>query len=282
MSVITSFQATPNRVFHLWKLLQLRGVGQLDFEKIAYLMGPPAIREREGVDSSYRNLVDEVVRLGIIKRVDQQYSVVSQLEGKNDGILANYLRRILLNIDDAKTCSQDGFTKSLIWLLHQDALSGINWGVNYRDQVMSDCGTASNGFELNNLEGCRQFVYWARYLGFARRINDGRNVDKVIPDPTQAIRSQLSMQMETGVQYKIDDIWPELISTLPVLEGGSSYQAVDEMFDPNKQYRHPTNLSPSTSLAFKRLERSNLINLTRLSDAEPWLFRISPNSDFEN
>ena len=282
MSVITTWEATPNRVFHVWKLLQLPGVGPSNGEDLSYLIGPPSIRGENNSDSSYRHLIEEVHSLGIIKRDGQEYAVIPELEGNNDETLANYLQRILLNIDESQRCSQEGFTKSLLWLLHQDPLTGIDWGINYRNLVLSDCGPASDGFELNNNQGCQQFVYWARYLGFARRINTGRNANKVVPDPTQAIRNQLSMQMETGVQYRIDDIWPELVYNLPVLEGGLSYEVVNEMFDTDKQYEKPTNLSPATSLAFKRLQESKLIDLTRLSDAEPWLFRISPNSDFDN
>ena len=101
-----------------------------------------------------------------------------------------YLQGKLLDPTESAKHGQGAFPGALAWFLCQDPATPLSWRYNYRELVDQDCGPENSSFELRNEASCNQFVYWARFLGFAWRLNiDNRN--SVIPDPTKSIARSL-------------------------------------------------------------------------------------------
>ena len=129
----------------------------------------------------------------------------------------------------------------------------------------SDCGSEGQSYELTNRARCNQFVYWARFLGFAWRLNiDGRNV--VIPDPSKAMARTLGSWEELSDWQPIGDVMSRLAEELPVLEGGAVRTEIESRLGPEKR-REGELISRSTSFALRRLERAGQIQMDRQADA---------------
>ena len=146
-------------------------------------------------------------------------------------------------------------------------MNPLVWRENYSRRVQDDCGADSRSFELTNSAGCSQFVYWARYLGFAWRLQSGRRREVVIADPTSAISRSLPKVIKNNVDTPIWVVMAEISKLLPVLEGGAARVDVESRLIADKR-RPDGHLSWSTSLALERLERGGQVVLRRQADAD--------------
>jgi len=179
--------------------------------------------------------------------------------------LLQFFERRLLDPVEAEKYGQGSFPLALAWFLSQDPTIPFVWGHNYANQVIEECGAESRSFELTNHSRFEQFVYWARYLGFAWRL-DLEDSRAVLPDASHALARHLPSILPAKTPRTIQEVMAELARHLPVLEGGEARKRVESLLSPEKR-RPPGQLSRSTSFALERLEIQRKVVLERVHDA---------------
>lgn len=102
------------------------------------------------------------------------------------------------------------------------------------------------------------------WLGFAQQLTR----DSYTIDPTDSIREELPFLMRVGEQLSIGEVLQRLNRALPVLDGGSYRQQVEERISLHGWHSlSPNRLSTSLSRALLRLQLSGVINMKAESDA---------------
>ena len=273
MSVITTFPATPNRMKIVWSYVGRTGRGSIQTEELQRLLGPRALQagqsEEEGASSGTTigdHVVSEMRNLGLLERRDDgSLAIGPNAPSGSEAALLAYLESRLLVPKEADRHGQKSFPLALAWFLIQDPANPLIWGQNYSKRVEDDCGVESGSFELSNHSRFEQFVYWARYLGFAWRL-ESQGVNVVFPDPTNAIARHMPKVLGGNGRRPIQEVLAELARLLPVLEGGTARTEVEALLPPNSQIPDG-HISRSTSFALERLERQDIIRMDRVDDA---------------
>lgn len=270
MSVVASLTATPNRLKIAIRFVSSCGSGGIKEDLLQQTLLPAELARSQSGDDEPQGgsaVGDEVVRelrnLGMLVLGDDDALTVSP--DLSEYGFVDFLQQKLLNPEEAEKHGQSALPKALAWLLCRDPSRPLAWGDNYRDLVEQDCGPEGASFELTNGARCNQFVYWARFLGFAWRLEvDRQNV--VVPDPTKAIARNLGRWEAKPGWLPIGEFLSRLAVDLPVLEEGTARTAIESMIAPER-WRPDGHISRSTSFALQRLERSGQIEMQRLADA---------------
>lgn len=274
MSVVTSLTATPNRMKIVWEYVSNIGPAGLKREELLSVLAPPALRHdrSQEEEASGTTIADEVIaellNLQFLEGIGEVILKVASDSPKGDE--AEFLSALedrLLHSVNAAIYRQGSFPQALSWFLMQSPEKPLQWDRNYREQVLADCGHSTGPLELTNVARWQQFVYWARYLGFAWRLQvaDGANV--VIPDPTIAIVRHVPAVLAGKTRCSLWNFMSEIAKVLPVLEGGDARSDVESKL-PAEKRRPREHLSRSTSFALERLEQSGRVRLERLADAD--------------
>ena len=272
MSVITSPTATPNRLRIALKFVSGSGQEGMTNRVIQETLIPAALAgsqsddEVQGESAIGTEVISELSNLGLLIQTDDGcLRVSSEAINFNDDQFVRLLQDRLLDPAEAVKCGQVAFPKAMAWFLCLDPATPLSWEDNYRSRVESDLGTESQAYELTNRARCNQFIYWARFLGFAWRLNIGsKNV--VIPDPTRSIAREMGRWERTTDWQSIGGVLSRLANQLPVLEGGAPRTEIESKL-PAEKRRAGEFISRSTSFALRRLERSGQIQMDRLADA---------------
>jgi len=272
MSVVTSLTAVPNRMVIVWKYLMVTEKTGINESELARLLRPTSLQRRQGDSDEDRSatMVNEVLSemqaLGIVKRdKGGKITLKSIISDGDNGKFLEYVEKRLLDPEIADKHGQGRFPGALVWFLVQDPTYPLKWSQNYIEQIEADCGANTSAFDLTDVARFQQFAYWARYLGFAWRL-ELPDINVVFPDPTAAIVRHLPLVVAGQSQRPIQDVMNELANRLPVLEGGSARLAVESNLSPEKR-RPEGQLSRSTSIALERLEVSGRLYMERIADA---------------
>ena len=271
MSVIASLTATPNRLKIAIRFVSSCGSSGIKEDLLQQTLLPAELTRGQSGDDEPQGgsaVGDEVVRelrnLGMLVLGEGDSLTVSP--GLTEYGFVDFLQEMLLNPEEAEKHGQGALPKALAWLLCRDPSRPLAWEDNYRGLVEQDCGPEGASFELTNRARCNQFVYWARFLGFAWRLEvDRQNV--VVPDPTKAIARSLGRWEAKPGWLPIGEFLSRLAVDLPVLEEGTARKFVESRIAPDRR-RPPGHISRSTSYALRRLERSGQIEMQRMADAQ--------------
>jgi hypothetical protein len=256
----------------VWRYLIAEGESGVDETELARLLRPPSLQRQQSSDEedSAGTMVNQVLTelraLGLIKR-DKNGKVTPNVPTHDDAddTFLEFVEQRLLNPERAEKCGQGRIPAALAWFLLQDPTQPLTWGRNYQANIEVDCGPDVNSFDLTNAARFQQFVYWARYLGFAWRL-ELQGVNVVFPDPTAALTRHLPTIAGKKGRMPIQDVINKLAQLLPVLEGGTARLAVESYLSQEKR-RPAEQLSRSTSMALECLELLGRLVLERLADA---------------
>lgn len=295
MSVLVNVNATPNRVEIVYRYLLSRpGAGEAE-DILRAELTPPALAGRRGDGAVETQAEDaagggssaitssvliEARKLGVIETGEaDQVRVPAPLRAAGDGLLA-HLEAVLLDPAQAGPAGQEDFARALSWLLEQDPAEPINFGENLRPRVEDEFGPEVNAFGLTNYSRLQNLYYWARYLGYAWRLETPGNPAAVLPDPSDALARHLPEFFAERDELPIRDLVRAWAGPCPVLESGAARGEILERQRAERR-RSDTHLSISTSLALTRLERRGLIQLVQpklRSDAPTYLLSTWPDS----
>lgn len=272
MSIITSVTAVPNRMVIVWRYLVVAGRSGIEEAELARLLRPLSLQRRQvdsGEDRSstmITEVLSEMRALRLIKRdKNGKVTLTTAAPDGDDGTFLEFVEQCLLHPERAEHHGQGRVPGALAWLLMQDPTQPLTWGHNYQADIEADCGPDTNSFDLTDVARFQQFVYWARYLGLAWRL-ELQGVNVVFPDPTAAITRHIPSVTRGQGRIPIQNVINELAQLLPVLEGGTARLAVESYLPPDKR-RPDGQLSRSTSMAFERLEFLGRLVLERVADA---------------
>ena len=263
MSIIGSTGCTPNRMRIMFEFVKTRGNRGVSWEDLISLIKP---RSMSGDDTALRDTRLETERLGLIKRgADDRFSVEEDIRESGLSFFSLLEGRLLRpqQIDDF---GHANFQRALAWFLAQSPTRPIDWGANPRQRVELDCGEGSGAFELTNNTVFQNFVYWARFLGFAR-LGDGGDGKRVTPDPTPAVRRYLPEILSGENAAMPVPTLRTLATQLPVLDFGSVRTEVEAMMSVERRPSE-SELSATMTLALMRLEQTGEINLASRPDAQ--------------
>ncbi|AJE90979.1 TPA: hypothetical protein MB376_005521 [Klebsiella pneumoniae] len=119
-------------------------------------------------------------------------------------------------------------------------------------------------FRINSSNEAPVVPAYLSWLGFVQQITR----ESYAIDPTNAIREELPFLMQLGEQLSIAEVLQRLNRALPVLDGGSYRQNVEDRIS-RKGWRPLSSdrLSTSLSRALLRLQLSGIINMDEKADA---------------
>ena len=258
MSVVTTMVVVPNRIEAVVRLL--RRSRPEDDAVLRQLLSPPTLNAGENVP---RPVIDESQRLGLIEAGEGgKWSLAKRAKDAQD--IRTTITSILLTPETATQAGQERVGLAIAWFLTRSVQAPLVIGDNWRGMVEQDCSAVEGAFDLTNQDRCRQFAYWAVYLGFAWRLatgtRDAQASEVLVPDPSVALESTLRTTLHPGQTLPITEAIARVAGACPVLEGGSVRDEVERQFVAERQ-RPDGQLSQSTSFALRRLEARGVIEM---------------------
>lgn len=282
MSIVTTAQAVPSRLFAIYAALFDTEQGESK-ERLESWATPPSLSSRGGTDEDgepsttlFSNTLQEARRLGLVEEVDDKLRLTADARGggkKRDGCEAyfrSYLQRTLFDAPRAAETQHAGFMLALSWFLNTNPLHPMGFSEAPQNALKREIGDLANKTELTSLNRYQNFLYWARYLGFATIVG-GRDAEdstsrRVLPDPTRAIGDSLRAIFGDDSDLPTEAFLSRLGAIYPVFEKGSARQEYEGM-----RLAAPVDashrLSIATSIALQRLEARQKILMTCVADA---------------
>ncbi|TNC74348.1 protein DpdG [Rubellimicrobium roseum] len=275
MSVVTTVEAVPSRLFSLYAALAAAGQGREPRDRLEACATPPSLSRRgdeeEGSTALFTNALQEAKGLGLIEEVDGylKLSDAARPDGGRRSVVEDDLRRFMLSIflepERAKSTGQRGVALGLAWLLTKSPLHPLDFSQGPQDMLRRDLGENAGRVDLTSTSRYQNLLYWARFLGLASLTGDGRT-RRVVPDPSAAIMRALPATFGEEAALDIEFFLAKLSRILPVLEGGWAREALEAMCT---ERADPDRMSMATSLALRRLADRGMITLEAVADARP-------------
>jgi len=281
MSIVTTAQAVPSRLYAIYAALFDAENGELK-DRLEAWATPPSLAGRgadeDGEPSTtlFSNTLQEARRLGLVEDADDRLRLTIEARGggkkgqASEGYFRAYLDRTLFDPARAAQTGQAGFMIALAWFLSANPLMPMGFADPPQIGLKLEIGEQASKTELTSLNRYQNFLYWARYLGFATivggRDEEDTNSRRAIPDPSRAIAGALLVIFSDKGELPIETFLTRLTAIYPVFEKGSVRQEYDLMrLNPSVDGAH--RLSITTSLALQRLEDRQMIALTSTADA---------------
>jgi hypothetical protein len=286
MSIVTTAQAVPSRLFSIYASLYGNENGE-PRERIEAWATPPSLGSR-GVDEDgessttlFTNTLLEARKLGLVEEVDGRLRLSADARGLRrkggdpEASFRGYMLRTLFDPTRAAEAQQNGFMLALAWFLTTNPLNPMSFSDGPQNQLKAEIADSANKTELTSINRYQNFLYWARYLGFATilggRDSEEANSRRVIPDPVRAITSVLPAIFENDDELAIEAFMGRLAAIFPVFEGGAVRQDYEAMrLNPRANSDH--RLSIATSIALQRLADRQTVVLTSIADAATLIF----------
>jgi hypothetical protein len=288
MSIITIAQAVPSRLFSIYAALYESSAGELK-DRLEASATPPSLRTRGGdedgelVTTLFKNTLTEARRLGLVEEVEDRLRIPNDVRSSVHGVVGretkfrDHLLKVLFNTVLAEDAQQSGFMLALSWFLTNSPLIPLGFSTPPQNQLEKKLGTQYSRTELTSLSRYQNFLYWARFLGFAtivgRDNEDGKDTRWVFPDPLVAIDSALLKVFSDDSELSVEIFMARLCNIYPVFEGGTARQEIDSMLGVSP-YVDDRKLSQSTSVALQRLQDRQRLNLVSRSDAPMVIFDL--------
>ena len=276
MSIITTVEAVPSRLFAIYSSLFDSENGE-DKKRFQAWATPPSLSNRdteEGGGSPTRlfiNSLQEARKLGLVEEENNKLRLTVDARGggkKGSDVedhFHNYLGRTLFDPLRANETQQTSFMLALAWFLNTNPLVPKSFSEDPSFAITSDIGEHAKKTECTTILNYQNFLYWARYLGFATIVGNA-NMRHAIPNPAPAIKRVLPVVFASEVELAIEQFLTRLAEIYPIFERGSVRESYDAM------RRHPPpdtthRLSIATSIALQRLADRQEITLSSVADA---------------
>lgn len=282
MSIVTTAQAVPSRLYAIYAALFDTENGEVK-DRIEAWATPPSLSSRGGDDDGeptttlFSNTLAEARRIGVVEDFGDRLRLTADARGggrksrDSEAYFLNYMRRTLFDPARAAETQQAGFMIALAWFLGSSPLRPMTFSAAPQNDLRAQIGDHASKTELTSLNRYQNFLYWARYLGFATIVGATGDADdatsrRVIPDPVKAIESALPAIFADTSDLPIDQFLARLAMIFPVFETGTVRQEVEAMRlmpMPNADQR----LSITTSLALQRLVDRQVLLMSSVADA---------------
>ncbi|MFT7106640.1 MAG: hypothetical protein ACJAVT_001161 [Yoonia sp.] len=284
MSIISTWEAVPSRLFAIYSTLFDSENGEKK-DRIEAWATPPSLRRRGAEDTSesttelFSKSLSEALRIGLVEEIDDRLKLTTAARGagkkgqdSEDYFLA-YMRRTLFDPARSAETKQAGFMIALSWFLSSNPLRPMNFSKEPNNELRAQIGENASQMEISVHASWQNFLYWARYLGFATIVGgvtdaEDTNSRMVIPDPIKAIESALPSIFVDANELSIEQFLLRLSAIFPVFESGTVRNEFEGMRQTPISDRDDR-LSITTSLALQRLVDRQRLIITQDSDAKP-------------
>lgn len=283
MSIMTTWEAVPSRLYSLFASLTDAASGE-DRVKFEAFATPPSLRnkseeEEEAVRTNlFNNALREAIAVGLVEIVADKLQTTDRARpyakaaATKEQAFRQFMRDILLDEAKSALAQQSSFMATLAWFLTKSPFKPTNFKSDPTEDLKADLGEKYADTGISVIADYQNFLYWARYLGFATIIGgrdseanrDGRYI---IPDPLDAISAALPAVMGGQNELGIEQFISRLAAIIPVFEGGKVRQDMIRAPDRVRTGTVGTRLSQATSLALQRLESSQVLTLRQDADA---------------
>jgi hypothetical protein len=273
MSVISTMEATPNRVGILYRFLNAQSV-PLSQDDLVALLSPPSLQPKKGSDDDEKEkgsvlapkTLAECKALGLVESGPEAgtLQVPVALRGLDQAGLLGLLEKRLTDPVVAADCGQEKVPYALAWFLSQSPANPLAFRDNQAGVIEAEIGGRS--LDLSNYSRFQQLSYWIQYLGLGWQVPTESAGVELVSDPTEALERHLEAILAAERELPIREAIEALGHRLPILETGSVRQDV-ESWMPDDKRRSENDLSASTSLALVRLELRGVLGLEDPSDA---------------
>ena len=272
MSIVTTAQAVPSRLFAIYSSLfeSENGEGR---ERIEAWSTPPSLAGRgadedgESTTTLFSNTLQEARRLGLVEEADEKLRLSAEARGggkkggNSEAYFQDYMKRTLFDPARAAETQHGGFMLALAWFLSANPLRPMGFSEAPQNALRIEIGDSAAKTELTSLNRYQNFLYWARYLGFATIVGGRDSGDagakRAIPDPVRIIENALPAIFAEEDRLPIEQFLSRLAAMFPVFEKGSVRQEYDAM-----------RLNPLPADAAQRLSIATSIALQRLNDRQ--------------
>lgn len=284
MSVVTTATAVPSRLLAIYGALcgSESGEARAHLEAIAT---PPSLDRKGGDDEDqgegnttlFSHTLNEAKRLQMVHEADGQLTLSSEARGdwrKRDDTercFKQFLYRTLFDPHLAKKTQHTGWGLALSWFLSTSPLRPLSFSTAPIDALKAEFGARYTETEITSNSSYQNFLYWARYLGFASIVGDQLGQRRVLADPTRAIERALPTIFAEARQMPADSFFIRLAQIYPVFETGSMREQLDglRLTPPQDSERRVT---IATSLALQRLVDRKRLLLSPIADAASRVF----------
>ncbi|MNY09804.1 hypothetical protein D3C86_1427410 [compost metagenome] len=175
----------------------------------------------------------------------------------------------------AEETGHSAFMLAMCWFLDCSPLVPLAFSEGPQNRIKIEIGENSARTELTSVNRYQNFIYWARYLGFATIVGgvgeDASSGRQVFVDPTRAITTALPDIFGSNATLSADTFLSRLSAIYPVFEGGSMRREYDSLRKEAPIEISANRLSIATSFALKRLANRQILALEAVADAP---FRI--------
>jgi hypothetical protein len=278
MSIITTAPAVPSRMFSLYASLLGNVAGEVK-DRFESWATPPSLRVRganagdEGESSTalFSSTLREARNMRILEEIDDKIKVTDEargLDAKKDPEqrFKSHLVRTLFDPLRAEEAQQDAFVVALAWFLRRNPLQPMGFGDPPQNEVNKDLVDGAVRTELTSLNRFQNFIYWARYLGFAT-LTGARDARWVLPDPMPAIASVLPEVFGSTSELNVDAFFSRLANIYPVFESGAVRQQIEQFAEVPVDFARDRRVSITTSIALQRLESNRKLEIISRADA---------------
>ena len=288
MSIITTWPAVPNRLMSIYAAVYDNAEGETR-EKLESFFTPASLLKRganddeESSSSLFVSALQEARRLKIVEEIEGRVRVTHQTSeskkrkvGDHEAAFLAAISAILFTPELAQEAEHKSFMFAIVWLLGKNPLKPLIFSEAPQDMVREDLGDQWGITELTNRSNYQNFLYWARYLGFATFVGF-ESERRIIPDPTRALVSALPRVFGDQLTMDIDHFFGALNGVFPVFEGGEIWTQLNSMrTDP----AHAENtISMATSFALRRLAERGEITLESVADARSRILQFGSETD---
>jgi hypothetical protein len=282
MSIITTWEAVPSRLYSLFASLVDAPSGE-DREKFEAIATPQSLRnkseEEEATSTNlFSNALREAVAVGLVEMADGKLRVTDRARSftktykDKEQAFRRFMLDVLLDETKAAAADQSSFMAALAWFLTKSPFKPISFKADPNADLKVDLGDKAAQTGLNVVANYQNFLYWARYLGFATIVGgrdseadrDGRYI---FPDPVDAIKAVVPSVLGDQNEVTIEQFVSRLAAIFPVFEAGAVRQQMINSADGTGSGAVGTKLSQATSLALQRMESNQVLNLRRDADA---------------
>jgi hypothetical protein len=288
MSIITTFPAVPTRLLSIFAAVYDSEDGESRDSLEAYST-PASLAKRGSSDEEesgsklFGDAFKEARRLGILEESDGRIRAIKPPSESNspkrmdaDRAFRAAVIAVLFDPESAREAEHEAFMLAIAWLLGKTPLEPLAFSEAPQDMLRVDLGEHAQRTELTNLARYQNFLYWARYLGFACFVGS-ENGTKVFPDPTKAIQLALPQIFSEQQALDIEQFLIALNKQYPVFEGGSLWTEMESM------KLHVSNsddtLSVATSLALRRLTERGEITFEAIADARGRILQFGQETE---
>lgn len=284
MTILTTWEAVPSRLYSLFASLLDSPAGE-DRERLEAISTPPSLRnksdeEEEGTTATalFSNALREALAVGLVESAEGKLRVTDRARSftrtskDKEQAFRRFMTDVLLDEGKAAAAGQTSFMASLAWFLTKSPFRPVSFRADPTSDLKADLGTKASQTGVTVIADYQNFLYWARYLGFATIVG-GRDGDAnrdgryVFPDPLEAITAMIPSILADQDELPVEQFVSRLAAIFPVFEAGTVRQQMTDSPDGMGSGAIGKKLSQATSLALQRMESNQILHLRRDADA---------------